>query len=129
MGKRKYDHITPVLKELHWIPVKERIVFKILLITFKALNGLAPVYITKLLNRYVPARQLRSSDMLLLKVPSSHLKTYGDRAFSVCAPKLWNQLPYDLKSSISLNIFKTNLKTFLFKQAYEECLLKRRLLH
>ena len=88
MCRNKYDHITPILKELHWIPVQQRIIFKILLITYKALNDLAPIYISNLLNKYVPIRQLRSSSQYLLNVPSSNLKTYGDRAFSVCAPKL-----------------------------------------
>ena len=119
MCRSKYDHITPILKELHWLPVQQRIVFKILLITYKALNGLAPIYINNLLSRYVPTRQLRSSSQCLLDVPSSHLKTYGDRAFSICAPKLWNNLPHDIKCSSNINSFKTMLKTHLFRQAYK----------
>ena len=87
--------------------------FKILLLTHKALNGLAPAYISDLLSRYIPARQLRSSTQFLLKVPTSNLKTYGDRAFSVCAPKLWNSLPLNVKLSSGIASFKSNLKTYL----------------
>ena len=63
---RKYDRITPVLRELHWLPVKQRIIFKILLFTYKALNVLAPQYISDFLVQYIPPRALRSSDKKLL---------------------------------------------------------------
>ena len=102
------------MKQLHWLPVKYRIVFKISVITYKALSGFAPVYIVDLLERYTPARSLRSSNQLLLKVPSTNTVTYGDRAFSVAAPKLWNSVPYEIRSSESLNKFKSKLKTYLF---------------
>ena len=62
--KRKRDHMTPVLKELHWLPIRSRITFKILLLTYKALNGLAPVYLTNMLHRYCPPRALRSNRSL-----------------------------------------------------------------
>lgn len=118
MCRNKFDHITPILKELHWIPVQQRIIFKILLITYKALNNLAPIYISNLLNKYDPVRQLRSSSQYLLDVPSSNLKSYGDRAFSVCAPRLWNDLPYEIKCSFSIDSFKSKLKTYLFRKAF-----------
>ena len=75
---RKYDQITPVLKELHWLPVKQRIIFKILLLTYKAQKALAPQYISDFLVHYKPSRALRSSDKKLLQVPHFKLKTYGD---------------------------------------------------
>ena len=114
---RKYDHITPVLKELHWLPVRERIKYKTLLLTWKGLNNMAPSYITDLLSPYTPTRSLRSSDKFLLTVPRTK-SSIGDRAFSAVAPKLWNSLPADLRQSTSLHHFKTGLKTFLFKTAY-----------
>ncbi len=55
---RKYDHITPILQSLHWLPIKFRISYKILLLAYKALNGLAPAYLTNLLSRYNPTRSL-----------------------------------------------------------------------
>ena len=83
---RKADHITPLLIDLHWLPVEQRINFKVLLFTYKIVNGLAPSYLNDLLVPYVPRRALRSADKLLLCQPSYRLKSYGFRAFSVCAP-------------------------------------------
>ena len=114
---RKHDHVTPLLKELHWLPVEQRIIFKILLFTFKALNNLCPSYtfcISYLLETYKPTRSLRSSSKNLLVIPRSKLKSYGDRALSVSAPKLWNDIPETIKCSVDLNAFKRNLKTYLF---------------
>ena len=85
---RKADHITPLLIDLHWLPVQQRINFKILLFTYKIVNGLAPSYLSDLLIPYVPSRTLRSADKLLLCQPSYRLKSYGSRAFSVGAPSL-----------------------------------------
>ena len=94
-GTSKCEHITPVLRDLHWLPVNERIRFKILLMTFKCLNQLAPSYLSDLLIHYRPSRALRwtSSDEELLVQPRCHLKTYRERAFSFIVPKLWNTLP------------------------------------
>ena len=116
--KRKFDHVTPLLIELHWLPVRQRIVFKILLYTFKALHGATPTYLTELISPYVPRRALRSADQPLLEQPTHKLKLIGLRAFSVCAPYLWNSLPFEIKSSASVSIFKAKLKTYLFRQAY-----------
>ena len=91
--KSKRDHIIESLKELHWLPVKERTEYKMLTLTFKALNGLAPRYLTELLTPYVPERSLRSSDKLLLKVPK-YKNNYGYRSFRHMAPCLWNELPF-----------------------------------
>ena len=89
---RKYDHITPILKELHWLPVSERIKFKILLLTFKALHQQSPTYIQDLLTCYQPSRSLRSPSSLRLNPINFNLKSYGSRAFAVSAPGLWNSL-------------------------------------
>ena len=83
---RKCDHITPILLDLHWLPVSERIKFKILLLTFKALHQQSPTYIQDLITRYLPSRSLRSSSTLSLNPVSFNLKSYGSRAFSVSAP-------------------------------------------
>ena len=115
---RKHEHITPILLNLHWLPVNYRIIFKILLITYKALNDLAPTYVRDLLTPYTPPRQLRSSSKDLLSIPHFNLKTYGARSFSVAAPTLWNTLPSDIKNSSSVSLFKHKLKTFLFKKAF-----------
>ena len=115
---RKAGHITPPLIDLHWLPVEQRINFKIMLLTYKIINGLAPSYLSNLLVPYVPRRALRSADKLLLSQPSYRLKSYGFKAFSICAPRLWNKLPINIKCSQSVGTFKCNLKTYLFRLAY-----------
>ena len=115
---RSRAHITPVLQNLHWLPVKERINFKILLTTYKALHNLAPPYLSDLLEDYEPPRTLRSSDAGLLTVYKAKRRTWGDRAFSVAAPILWNELPKNIRDAPSLPTFKTALKTHLFRIAF-----------
>ena len=115
---RKFEHITPSLIALHWLPVHSRIQFKILLIVFKCLNGQAPEYLETLLQQYCPRRELRSSGQNLLAVRRANLKGYGDRAFSIAGPKLWNALPEYVKSCQSVQTFKSKLKHHLFSEAY-----------
>ena len=83
---RRYDHITPILASLHWLPVIFRIDFKVNLFVFKSLNGLAPRYISDLLSPYLPSRNLRSADKALLARPKTKMVTEGDRAFAARAP-------------------------------------------
>ena len=118
VGRKKYDHVTEHLKELHWLPISQRYVFKILLIVFKTLSGKGPDYIKDLLQSYEPSRKLRSSSEGLLTVPKTRCVSYGDRAFSVIAPKLWNDIPLDIRESVSVESFKKKLKTHLFRISY-----------
>ncbi len=100
---RKYDHITPILQSVHWLPIMFCISYKILLLAYKALNDLAPAYLTSLLSRY----------------PRIAAKfTKGGRTFSYLAPKLWNSLPDNVRGSDTLSLFKSRLKTHLFSQAF-----------
>ena len=112
------QHITPVLKTLHWLPVSYRIRFKILLLTYKCLNGLAPGYLSLLVVPYRPTRVLRSSSQCLLMLQDSRLKSYGDRSFRVAAQKEWNKLPSFIKVSPNVQTFKSRVKTYLFKEYY-----------
>ncbi|KAK0150881.1 hypothetical protein N1851_008003 [Merluccius polli] len=98
---RKRAHITPILKSLHWLPVCFRIDFKIILLVFKALNGLGPSYLTDLLLSYEPSRTLRSSGTGLLTVPTVNTKNYGEASFHFYGPRLWNSLPEDLRAADS----------------------------
>jgi hypothetical protein len=98
---KKSCHITPILKDLHWLPVSYRIMYKIALIVYKSMNDSAPSYISDLLQLYVPIRNLRSIDKLLLRVPRSY-HTWGDRSFAVAAPRLWNSLPLHIRASKSV---------------------------
>uniref|UniRef100_UPI003AAD8E98 uncharacterized protein n=1 Tax=Centroberyx gerrardi TaxID=166262 RepID=UPI003AAD8E98 len=115
---RRRDHITPVLHNLHWLPVKHRIDFKILLTTYKAIHNLAPPYLSDLIPRHTPTRCLRSADATTLKTTRTKLRTWGDRAFSVAAPSLWNALPIHIRQAKTLPSFKQALKTHLFKLAF-----------
>lgn len=111
-------HITPVLKELHWLPVEYRVQYKVALYVYKALNGIAPAYIAAMVNLYMPSRKsLRSSSKKLIHQKAAKTQ-WGDRSFSVAAAKLWNTLPGSVKYANSIDSFKKNLKTFLFKTAY-----------
>jgi hypothetical protein len=116
--KKKYDQISDVLQTLHWLPVEARINYKVLVLVFKALHGLAPQYVAELLHVKVNSRALRSSHQNLLCVPVTRLKSYGDRSFYSFAPRLWNTLPQELHQCKDLDTFKCALKTYLFKQHY-----------
>lgn len=117
----RFNHITPTLAELHWLPVKCRIDYKILLITFKAIHNLAPAYIKQLISVKQSSKySLRSDTGITLQVPLARsYKTLGDRSFTYAAPKLWNQLPGDLRSCDSVVTFKSLLKTFLFQKHFK----------
>ena len=109
-------NIGPTL--LHWLPVDKRIIYKVLLITYKCLNGLAPEYLSDLLT-LKPSRGLRSDNQNLLVEPMANMVTYGDHAYSVAGPRLWKTLPPHIRMSPDLSSFKSDIKTFLFRQAYE----------
>ena len=112
----KFQHITPVLQELHWLPIQYRIIFKILLLVYKSLNGASPSYLAQLLHYLSSTRSSRSVNNELLKQPRSYTKTYGDRAFAVHAPREWNLIPYEIRKFNTISIFKRTLRTFLFSK-------------
>ena len=118
---KPWEHITPVLISLHWLPVSFRIDFKILLLVYKALHGLAPSYLSDCLPRHVPLRSLRSSSAELLEVPAKRkmkITKYGQAAFCFYGPTAWNRLPLHLKQAASVDSFKKQLKTHLFTIAF-----------
>ena len=112
---RKYDHITPMLQELHWLPIHYRTVFKIILTVFKCLNTEAPEYLKRKLHtdsiqdHYVVSNKL-------LKEPRSRTKTYGDRVFSNIAPRLWTSIPNDIRNITNIQTLKTKLKTYFLRK-------------
>ena len=110
---RKFDHVSPILHKLHWLPVKKRILFKIMLLTFKTLQYKSPSYLANLLSPYQSVRTLGSNDLFMLDVP--RMKTnVGRRSFFFAAPTLWNNLPVELRFCNSLASFHAKLKTFLY---------------
>ena len=112
------EHITPVLASLHWLPVVFRIDFKILLLVYKAINGLAPSYLVDCLPRYVPNRPLRSSGADLLEVPTMNYRKHGEAAVCFYGPSAWNKLPVHLRQAASVDIFKAQLKTYFYTLAF-----------
>ena len=119
-GAKYRDHIKPVLYHLHWLPVRQRITFKVMVIIHKTLHTpTAPNYLKQLICVYQPRRTLRSaSDPWKLGVPRSSNK-YGDRSLQVLGAKLWNDLPADLRAPMSQATFKKQLKTVLFREAFD----------
>ncbi len=116
---RKSEHITPVLRSLHWLPVTFRIDFKVLLLVYKSLNGLGPKYMSDMLTEYKPNRPLRSLGSSQLEIPRVHTKQ-GESAFSYYAARSWNQLPEEIRCAKTLATFKSSLKTHLFSCAFVE---------
>src|SRR4029434_8320273 len=113
---KRTDHITHILKYLHWLPVSYRIDFKALLLVFKSLNGIGPKYLSDMFQQYVPLRSLRSQHTFLLVKPTVQTKQ-GEAALSHYAVHLWNQLPEDIKNAPTTFSFKSSLKTKLFSDA------------
>ena len=105
MGLKRSDHVTPILKNLHWLPVEKRIEFKILLIAYKTIHGQSADYLKPLIEMYQASRTLRSSSFSLLCPQTAKTENYGCTAFSFVAPKLWNSLPEDIKNAKTVIFF------------------------
>ena len=120
LNLKPHDHITAALRALHWLPIKQRIDYKLCLLVHLALIGHAPVYLSELLLPVanIPARSsLRSADNQLLDVPRTRL-AIGDRAFAVVATRAWNRLPSELRLTTNTVHLKNQLKTYLFVEAF-----------
>ena len=118
---RKYDHVSPLLQELHWLRVPERIAFRLATLAYRAQHNMAPRYLADELLRVadIGARQrLRSATTNNLYIRATRRSTIGDRAFGVAASRVWNSLPPEIQSSTSLAVFRRNLKTELFSRSY-----------
>ena len=134
----KFSHVTPLLMDLHWLPVEYRIKCKLLLFTYKGIHQMAPQYINEMFTR--KSTQYRSwlslvakgivfvngnvsgdivfDDIIYLLVPRTKSLTFEQRSLAVAGPQLWNSLPIDIKMENSLDGFKSKIKTYLFKQAF-----------
>ena len=106
-GKYKHDHLEDDLEKLHWLNIRKRVVFKIGLLAYKSINGLAPQYLQDMF------RYSHHGHVLKLIVPYSSSK-YGNKCFSIIGPRIFNKLPLHVTSSISTESFKHSLKTHLF---------------
>ena len=119
----RHEHITPVLRDiLHWLPVQQRIIFKIAVLVFNCIRGTGPVYFNDVCVPLasIPGRtRLRAADRGDLLVPATKTKI-GGRSFRIAAPTVWNSLPLHLHdNTISERQFKSGLKTHLFNLAYK----------
>lgn len=117
---RPRDHVTPALRQLHWLPIAQRIDYKLCMLVHKISVGHAPKYLSDLLTAYadVPSKSaLRAYSSGDYIIPRTNLKL-GERAFSVAAPRAWNRLPTAIKLLRCTTTFKRHLKTFLFSAAY-----------
>ena len=124
-GASKYTHITSTLRTLHWLPVRQRIIFKTLVLVYKYLTTGQPKYFAPYLPLYkstVNTRRSNPKNLFLLVpsyCPSIHKsKVHFNNSFSYDAPKLWNDLPYDIRSAPNLSSFKSRLKTYLFQKSF-----------
>ena len=118
LRRPKHDHITPLLNELHWLPIKSRITYKLATMCFKITKCNGPSYLNDLLIPHTANRPLRSKQNNTFVIPKTKLSTYGDRAFSHAGPSVWNKLPDDMRSMTDFNVFKKSLKTQLFKELF-----------
>ena len=118
---RKFDHVTPLLMNLHWLHMPVRIQYKLCILVHRCLNGAAPQYLSELIQLLSDAdsrRRLRTASTAEVLVLATHRSTIGDHAFTVAGPYAWNNLPVDLRLSRTFAIFKTYLKSHLFNLSF-----------
>ena len=108
----KYDSSTAARKALHWLPIQQRIDFKVCTLVFRSLHGMAPGYLADLLKPEQSRKPgLRSQNTTgVLHVPFTRRKTFADRSFSVFGPKTWNSLPNTLRTNMDYGKFRSGLK-------------------
>ena len=114
-----HDHITPLLADLHWLRIPQRIQYKLCVLVFNCAHGSAPSYLQEVMRpveNIEPRRRLRSASSTDLTVPRR--STLGDRAFTVAGPCAWNTLPEAIRRCSSPDIFKRSLKTHLYIHSY-----------
>jgi len=118
---RKSEHITPLLHELHWLKVPERIQFRLCVLVYRSLNGKAPSYLAETLHLTTDVgsrRRLRIASASMLVIPSTPRTMLGDRAFPVAAARAWNALPQSVRFAPSLLRFCRDQKTALFQSSF-----------
>lgn len=122
LNRSKFESATRARFDLHWLPIPERIEFKILMIVYKCVNGMGPDYLMKLFVKDEQKYKTRRSgiDNCNLQLPFTKRKTFADRAISVAGPKMWNKLPLAIRKNVTVEGFKKDLKTYLFKRAYSD---------
>jgi len=121
-SSRRSEHITPLLRELHWLKVPQRSQFRMCVLKYRCLHGTAPAYLSESLHSVADIdarRRLRSADTSTLLVPSTRRSTVGDRAFPVAAARTWNALPVTVRGASTLSAFCQQLKTHLYRCTFD----------
>ena len=103
--KYEYYYISATLFDLHWLPIRYRITFKICILTYQAYHRTAPSYLCDLIVPYVNTRSLRSNNKCLIKPCKPRLRTYGERCFKYAGPQEWNKLPIHIRKISYFSIF------------------------
>jgi hypothetical protein len=120
---RKHDHITPLLRDFHWLRIPEQIHLRLCVLVYRCLHETPPSYLAESIHRTTDndaRRRLRSSKTSTLLIPPSRRSTLGNRAFSVAASRAWNNLPPSTREAPTLTIFRRELKTFLFSSSFDQ---------
>ena len=126
LGRQTTDSSRRALFELHWLPINCRIEFKILTLVYKSLKNEAPKYLSELLEFKITDYHTRSEEDLELVVPkTARTGSYGDRAFGKSGPRLWRDIPTNVKIQETFELFKTHLKTFFFRETYSDLILEQ----
>ena len=122
LSRGKYDSATSCLEQLHWLPLRYRIEYKIITLVHRCLHQTTPPYLSRLVNYHIQRRRglCSEDDPSKLEIPKTTKKTFAARSFSVLGPTLWNNLPSELRNITSYTIFKKHLKTHLFKVAFNK---------
>ena len=115
---KKYDQLTPHFINLHWLKVQERIIYKTATLVYKCIYDLAPSYLSDLID-IQHGRKLRFANQMKLPVARARTSIVARSPFCVSSPKIWNDLPLDVKNCETLDTFKRKLKTHLFTKCYE----------
>ena len=118
---RASEHTTPLLRDLHWLRVPERIQFRLCVLADHCVHGTAPAYRADSLrptSEFVARRNLCSADTTTLLVPPARRVTLGDRTFPVAAARAWNSLPAQIRVTSSLLSFRRQTKAHLFQLSY-----------
>ena len=116
--KKKSTSAIPLLKELHWLPIAQRINYKCALLCFKCIHNVAPHYLRETLNLYKPRRSLcLTEDSFVLETQKTKLKSFGDCAFSSYGPGIWNSIPKRIRDIDEIESFEKQFKGHLFLRA------------
>ena len=120
LHRDKYSSSTEALTILHWLPIKERIDYKVLCLIYKSINGMAPEYLSSLIKIKTFARQTRASKQgIILEIPKYKKARFAARSFSVYGPQIWNSLPPHIHLAATYSVFKKRVKTELFNRAFK----------